>query len=158
LREVLPAEDLKFGREPAWMLTTLRNHKRARASAATIKQSVVEELEKERGFDGPAVLLGYEHIAQLTDAPLATIKSMAARGQLVRPDLRVGNKVHKDRATGEPLVNADGTPVRGTPVWRLSTITSQLNGALESEGFPKLNLTVNPRALERLSETNRVNG
>lgn len=157
-RGVLPAEDLKFGREPAWMLTTLRNHRRARASAATIRQTVVEELEAARGFEGPAVLLGYEHIAELTDAPLATIKTMAARGQLARPDLRVGSKLHKDRATGKPLLGEDGKEVRGTPVWRLSTITGQLNGALEAEGFPKLSLTVNPKALERLSESNRVNG
>ena len=154
----LPPEDLKFGREPAWMLTTLRRHKRARASAATINDLVVEQVMKERGFEGPAVLLGYEHIAELTGAPLATIKTIASRDQLARPDLRVGSKVHKDRATGEPLTNPDGTPVIGTPVWRMSTITAQLNGALEGDGFPRLNLTIEPKALARLSETNRVNG
>jgi hypothetical protein len=146
VRDALPPEDLKFGREPAWMLSSiLRHREQRRNSAADIKDDVLSRL-RAGGIDGPAVLLGTEHIGPLVGRTVAGMRMMYKRGQLPPPDLRIGSKAHRNTKDGEEL--------HGTPVWRLSTITLWLAGELPAK--PPRGLAADPVELARLHETNRV--
>jgi hypothetical protein len=146
VRDALPPEDLKFGREPAWMLSSvLRYREQRRSSAADVRDEVLSRL-RAGGFEGPAVLLGAEHIAALVGRSVEGVKNMYKRDQLAPPDLRIGSKVHRNTKSGEDL--------RGTPVWRLSTVTLWLAGQLEAK--PPRGLAADPAVMARLHETNRV--
>jgi hypothetical protein len=146
VRGALPPEDLKFGREPAWTLTNvLRHREQRRSSAADIQDDALGRL-RAGGIEGPAVLLGVEHIGALVGRTVEGMKNMYKRGQLPPPDLRIGSKEHRNTKSGQPL--------RGTPVWRLSTVTLWLAGGLEAK--PPRGLEADPAVLARLHETNRV--